>query len=44
MAAFFSGNQVSGFTVNHQGKRDESGVHCRHADNCERKLSGELFL
>ena len=25
MAAFFSGNQVSGFTVNHQGKRDESG-------------------
>ena len=25
MAAFFSGNQVSGFTVNHQGKRNESG-------------------
>lgn len=24
IAAFFSGNQVSGFTVNHQGKRDES--------------------
>ena len=24
MAVFFSGNQVSGFTVNHQGKRDES--------------------
>ena len=24
LAAFFSGNQVSGFTVNHQGKRDES--------------------
>lgn len=25
MSAFFSGNRVSGFTVNHQGKRDESG-------------------
>ena len=24
MASFFSGNQVSGFTVNHQGKRNES--------------------
>ncbi|ADV43961.1 DUF4783 domain-containing protein [Bacteroides helcogenes] len=25
MSAFFSGNKVSGFDVNHQGKRDESG-------------------
>ena len=24
MASFFSGNRVSGFTVNHQGKRNES--------------------
>ena len=24
LAAFFSGNKVSGFNVNHQGKRDES--------------------
>ncbi len=25
MTIFFAGNRVSGFTVNHQGKRDESG-------------------
>ena len=40
----FPAIRSSGFTVNHQGKRDESGFISRYVDNRERKLSGELFL
>ena len=44
MQEFFTENKVSGFNVNHQGKRDESSfVIGRYADDYKREIPCELL-
>lgn len=44
LAAFFSSNKVSGFNVNHEGKRDESSFYYRYPDHCQRQFPDKLLL
>ena len=46
MASFFSGNRVSGFTVNHQGKRNElTTANGNFRVNCFfRKVAGKYVI
>ncbi len=43
MQEFFTENKVSGFNVNHQGKRDESSFHYWYIGYYQRELSCELL-